>query len=738
MRMHTIPQNVTAYEDRIVGMLIGRQFIYLAIAGVTIFILMSSQSIPVVIRLFFSILIGSFAAALALYRPDDRGFDQLFMSYVRAMFGPTEWVWRKDVLPMVKLQAAITEFRAPTVTKSRSADRAERISQNLERLSQFQTFLTEREIREIDEDELRFLESLNFAEPIPNKALATATPSKPAPPMLTKSNYTQARATIERPKPQPLNLPKPTPVSPLAGSTNPLNATITFNGSLHSIALRRNSRTNRSLSRQLLSNGSMTIPIRGEAQFEVTPGLQQELTSIKTVAPEKATETAVDLTGQPTQQNTTPAASTPQPAGQAASVPQPTSPPKHTNNPASAYDIFFTNSKSQHHRPLSQPSADSGITNTTKGASMADNQNQPLNTPGASDQQNQPASPLHQPDSLMPSQSDQPPANQGSPDLTEQLQQAESKIKQQISEVETANHPNQSTSEDEVSEQPSADPAASAPLTDTAPATDELLLDHYKDEIARLTAYNQQIEARAKQAEDALAAMQQTADSPNQQNVASQQELVQKLRTEQQQTAAFTQELQQKVGDPSALRTPHLHIDYAPVPDVPPVIGAAEPAEQIPVSPPETNSAQPNVSAAHTPAPTPPSTENASGEQTEDLQSRLSAAGVGASDPLHPASNAAVVDNSSSIALTNQPNIISGRVVDGQGKSLPGVIVVVKNAHGEPKRALKTNKLGQFVVTTPLANGQYSVEVDKKGLSFDIMSVELTGAVAPPLVIAAK
>lgn len=89
-------------------------------------------------------------------------------------------------------------------------------------------------------------------------------------------------------------------------------------------------------------------------------------------------------------------------------------------------------------------------------------------------------------------------------------------------------------------------------------------------------------------------------------------------------------------------------------------------------------------------------------------------------------------------ALTTEANIINGFVFGADGQFVEGAVVVIKDESGEAKRALKSNKLGQFLVTTPLANGRYVVEVDKKGLSIDTINVELKGQPVLPLVIQAK
>ena len=79
------------------------------------------------------------------------------------------------------------------------------------------------------------------------------------------------------------------------------------------------------------------------------------------------------------------------------------------------------------------------------------------------------------------------------------------------------------------------------------------------------------------------------------------------------------------------------------------------------------------------------------------------------------------VDRSHS--LTNTPNVINGIVKDPQGKLIQGAIVIVKDATGDPLRALKTNDLGEFVVSTPLPNGKYRVTASLPGSKFATMEV---------------
>jgi len=91
--------------------------------------------------------------------------------------------------------------------------------------------------------------------------------------------------------------------------------------------------------------------------------------------------------------------------------------------------------------------------------------------------------------------------------------------------------------------------------------------------------------------------------------------------------------------------------------------------------------------------------------------------------------------------LTHSPNIISGVVRGISGELMQGIILLIKNSKGESVRALKTNPLGEFIITTPLPKGIYTVEVgssptDKQ--AFDIISVDVGGGIIPPINISGR
>jgi myosin heavy subunit len=87
--------------------------------------------------------------------------------------------------------------------------------------------------------------------------------------------------------------------------------------------------------------------------------------------------------------------------------------------------------------------------------------------------------------------------------------------------------------------------------------------------------------------------------------------------------------------------------------------------------------------------------------------------------------------------LTSKPNAISGVVIDAQGQPLENTLVIIRDQDQKPQRALRTNKVGEFIVSSPLASGTYRIETQKEGFNFDIMEIELAGKVLQPIEIKA-
>lgn len=84
-----------------------------------------------------------------------------------------------------------------------------------------------------------------------------------------------------------------------------------------------------------------------------------------------------------------------------------------------------------------------------------------------------------------------------------------------------------------------------------------------------------------------------------------------------------------------------------------------------------------------------------------------------------------------------KPNLITGITLDKTGKILPGVILEIRDKQGLPVRALRSNKLGQFFIATPLSDGIYQIQAEQADQKFAIIKLEAKSEIIPPLKIQA-
>ena len=95
----------------------------------------------------------------------------------------------------------------------------------------------------------------------------------------------------------------------------------------------------------------------------------------------------------------------------------------------------------------------------------------------------------------------------------------------------------------------------------------------------------------------------------------------------------------------------------------------------------------------------------------------------------------------SNFPTVNKPNVLSGLVKDPDGNAMTGTLIIIKNQREEPVRALKSNNLGQFFLSSPLSNGIYTIEIPVTKTQphhFDTIFVEVKGKIVPPLIMVGK
>ena len=85
-----------------------------------------------------------------------------------------------------------------------------------------------------------------------------------------------------------------------------------------------------------------------------------------------------------------------------------------------------------------------------------------------------------------------------------------------------------------------------------------------------------------------------------------------------------------------------------------------------------------------------------------------------------------------------QPNLVVGQVMDEEGKIIEGAILEIRDQSGRPVRALRTNKVGHFLIVTPLALGSYTIITEKDGYEITPINIEIKGEIIQPIAIKAK
>jgi hypothetical protein len=77
-------------------------------------------------------------------------------------------------------------------------------------------------------------------------------------------------------------------------------------------------------------------------------------------------------------------------------------------------------------------------------------------------------------------------------------------------------------------------------------------------------------------------------------------------------------------------------------------------------------------------------------------------------------------------------------VFDQTGNLADNAIVEITDLEGMPARAVRTNKIGQFFISTPLKDGEYYVKVEKEGILFPTQKLTLNNTILEPLEIRAE
>ena len=93
---HPVPQNITSYEFRLVGSMTLKQFFELMI-GLGLAYMVYTTNLYPLIKWPLVFLLGIFGVALAFVPIEERPLDQWFWAFIRAIYNPTKFYWRRTL-----------------------------------------------------------------------------------------------------------------------------------------------------------------------------------------------------------------------------------------------------------------------------------------------------------------------------------------------------------------------------------------------------------------------------------------------------------------------------------------------------------------------------------------------------------------------------------------------------------------------------------------------------------------
>jgi hypothetical protein len=168
-KQHPVPQHITAFEFKLVGDLTLKQFIYAA-TGLAVAYAAFISNLTFILKWLTILVAATLGLGSAFVPIQDRTLDQWLLNFIRAVFSPTQRVWKKQPLPPEFLREDYSQFLTSQVLSMTPP-------QSRAQLAAYLKTKTETPL-ELIADEQEFLEGLNFKAPLPKGITVQETEKK--------------------------------------------------------------------------------------------------------------------------------------------------------------------------------------------------------------------------------------------------------------------------------------------------------------------------------------------------------------------------------------------------------------------------------------------------------------------------------------------------------------------------------------------------------------------------------
>src|SRR3990167_879079 len=109
MENHSIPQDITGFQFKLIGNMTVKQFIYLATGTIVAWLFFFVLPLPAIIRWPIALLAIGFGGGLAFLPIDGRPMDTMFINLIKAIFAPTQYIYDKtggNIVPPITTSPA--------------------------------------------------------------------------------------------------------------------------------------------------------------------------------------------------------------------------------------------------------------------------------------------------------------------------------------------------------------------------------------------------------------------------------------------------------------------------------------------------------------------------------------------------------------------------------------------------------------------------------------------------------
>ncbi len=189
MKQHPVPQNIASYQFRLVGEMTLKQFLELA-AGLVVAYLAFHLKLSYMIKwpvIVFATLLGF---ALAFLPIQERPLDQWIINFIKSIYSPTRYIWRKQNQPPDYLTQSLKIKKATNGTGALLNKR--KIQEYLQTLPQRPTAIKSLPLDKTEENKLKQISLLLHKQGV-KKIPAPAAISQPAIPPVQKLVIESAR-----------------------------------------------------------------------------------------------------------------------------------------------------------------------------------------------------------------------------------------------------------------------------------------------------------------------------------------------------------------------------------------------------------------------------------------------------------------------------------------------------------------------------------------------------------------